>query len=692
VSLANCYNVIIKIMVKGVRFTKIKYWALGIVTGVFLLVVAWWQFAQEAEANIIEFYPQTCLGAWAGVDHASGKPEVIGGGEVYTLDNSAVYRDDGSQIFCGRFVGELPPQTNHTKVTLRFSWSQPSIQSELTQEGDSSLTDDIKDLFADYVDEVASTTDFIGSTTVPTDASVEPEINVDTTTPTEDIVEESIVEEIVTPEESVTDDNVPSEEIQPELTTEPLSILRTPSLFDKFISTAHAQDLESSDTAVGEDLAEETKGLLLQEDAVFAVEFTLDGNTWHHVAYISRVTNDLRFELPAEYLETASDISNLQVAVRPMSRFDSVPEVYLDAMWLDVAYQYVVELGVHSEIDLPLMMRPLAEVLLGSTTATTTLSSEVLSIDDFKTNLISLQGINESKILAQFGVSGTSSLWIIDLETSSIGRLTDTASAPNEMKPLIKENIIFWFNERRDVIYSYDFRTGGTARRFALVANLPVAPYYDFSFPFTETRLRFDGSDFNIIDIKGNIVSRDNETSTVDEFIRQYMEGIIINDDVTPEEIEELLAEILEVVEEEEELVDPWVFDTDPHYFPEPDSRTTRYVERSGNIAENLDFSCQVTPEHVVLSEGESATLAVTYLVPAWSSYRLEVGSFPTGIDTRFAQGEPYSSLVNESGTLSLNIVREPGAVIGDFTIPITITEVENQVVRGICQLNVQSL
>jgi hypothetical protein len=74
-------------------------------------------------ANTVYWYPKSCLGGWTNPANAAGAPELlpIATTTEFTADNSAILDNSLSQIFCGEFGGNLPPQTLPVSVTLNMS-------------------------------------------------------------------------------------------------------------------------------------------------------------------------------------------------------------------------------------------------------------------------------------------------------------------------------------------------------------------------------------------------------------------------------------------------------------------------------------------------------------------------------------------------------------------------------------------
>src|SRR3989344_463735 len=76
-------------------------------------------------AEVADFFPATCLGTWANVQNAQGKPESLDPNPSSTFSgaNSAVLDGAEGQIFCGGFLPPEYPATGNIKnVGLTFVW------------------------------------------------------------------------------------------------------------------------------------------------------------------------------------------------------------------------------------------------------------------------------------------------------------------------------------------------------------------------------------------------------------------------------------------------------------------------------------------------------------------------------------------------------------------------------------------
>jgi hypothetical protein len=116
------------------------------------------------------------------------------------------------------------------------------------------------------------------------------------------------------------------------------------------VATTTTEDTQSSPPGeTAETLSGAASDQLPGADPLFLVRFTADGKQWHDVGYVSEIRNDLRFELPREVLATVPDLRYLQIALVSLPRFEAPPPIWLDAIWIEVAY----DLEAHDPLSPP---------------------------------------------------------------------------------------------------------------------------------------------------------------------------------------------------------------------------------------------------------------------------------------------------------------------------------------------------
>ncbi len=428
-----------------------------------------------------------------------------------------------------------------------------TTSSEFTSEATSSLTS------STTTDESASTTlpkGVIGTSTsvlpLDTTSSTTPvESESATTTNTVPTVSGSEPDQAVTPssEPKAELEPVPSPVSTPEAVPTPAS--NSVSFWPWVLPTyAHAEELSTSSvehtststqSAVqGTETATNTvvDTVATSADAVslsttvtpdgtqFVVQYTLDGTLWHILGYVSSVDNDVRLEFPKEVLPTLDDISHIKLSVTPLLNFDTMQPVYLDAIWLEVSYAPLGELGVHGISDIVPTISPfdtlISDVVIPATDAAST-SELHMTTSDFVNRITKVHGIDERYVLVSVLVStSTTELWLFDMTDHLVHRIGSGKAQIGTMQAGSKDGMIFWLNAERNTIYTYDLRTAGSLHEMMLVGNLPAGAEYVLTFPFTSWQVIWRGDAFYFRTRKTGEVFQDENTDSASKFFTYF--------------------------------------------------------------------------------------------------------------------------------------------------------------------------
>jgi hypothetical protein len=100
-----------------IDFMKRKQFLVAFILIVFLFFII---FRPQTKADLVYFYPQTCLGSFVNPEKAQGEREVESPDLINEL-NSAVYYSGFKEIYCGNFQGPIK-EGEIKKVTLHFNW------------------------------------------------------------------------------------------------------------------------------------------------------------------------------------------------------------------------------------------------------------------------------------------------------------------------------------------------------------------------------------------------------------------------------------------------------------------------------------------------------------------------------------------------------------------------------------------
>lgn len=523
------------------------------------------------------YYPETCLGGWKSAKNASGVPDGLEK-LIYDDNNSAVFKDGNSEIFCGEFKGDLPPQTYHTRVILRFSWQQKELESVVPK--DPNLIDTIFDIFdgeeessgrggtvdetnTEEINDVFSTTSeeviiYVATTTTSTEVidteatstesllDGEEEVITDQEISSEETANETLIDasvEVIDQEESSAEpEPQPMTEPEAESASEPVSFW--PGLF----KTAHAEELSTTTEALpAEVLKVKTAstgligaaGEVLVDDAleaIFSVEYTLDGEVWNNIGYVTTIDNDVRFELPREVLVSIEDVSEVQIALRPLPRFDNTPEIYLDSMYLEISYAPIRELGVHAISTLIPEEFSFDDFFSATGTIGTSASTTRLSAEQFLASTTFIHGLDARYAITGVPQGEVTELWLLDTNQRQIRRIGFNEAAIGNYPLGAKDGMIFWLNYDGSILFTYDLRTGGSLHEMALVGNLPPGNESRFTFPFTDWQVVWRAEEFYFFKDSPGEVFKDEDAKAV-ERLNNYLQGVI-EADILSEPIE----------------------------------------------------------------------------------------------------------------------------------------------------------
>lgn len=353
---------------------------------VFLIIISFiFNYFLFSRAEILEFYPSSCLGGWQNPQNAQGKPELESNvkSEDFNDNNSAILKNIISEIYCGNFKGDVLENTIPKKVFLKFSW--------LIQEGEkneniilnTSSTSDENLIETSTLIQIINLSSTIQTTTeeeIPSDlnnsSSTNLEntntstLNLDNQSSTNNNLESQIIPESLeqTPQiESSTTNN----------STTPESSNLNSSFWNKLFKIVFAQNFESSSQQVNQNistseidlnnslnsssvdvlnlndstntaisstdsnLTENTSTLNLNivssTDDIFELFYTFDGTSWQSLGRVNFSNwKDLKIEIPDF---DWSKLDKLQIKIQSISPKEYNLTAYLDGMILEVEYE-----------------------------------------------------------------------------------------------------------------------------------------------------------------------------------------------------------------------------------------------------------------------------------------------------------------------------------------------------------------
>lgn len=500
-----------------------------------LLAFSLLQNKEVADAQIALLHSTSCLGGWKNVDKATGIPEVLGNKDVqYSDENSATLYNKQTQIYCGGFSGSIPETMDRTKVSLRFSWSTDEAQQEseaasddLPEGADSGNSPDYPGVTGTSSESTNQEQNITQPESAP-EQPVEDPVSEENSTPEESTETESVSETVsffdlfiptVFAQEEVVEVPSPSapESTVPEIEETPVSteavqneaVIENPPATDvsnpntEATSTATSTSLSGSST-VSSYLSPYTDQNTDKDEAIFEVLFTMDNTEWYQLGYVSRINNDIQFELPLELFTSVEDFNKVQISLKTVERFDNTPKIYLDSMWLEVSYidagqdplsppgtlEGDIIMSSISTQDMSLVtvfrgveLETVSNILsvsatsTASSTATSSSSSSTSTVEMIaevatttatssatSTSLISATTtiIYESDISLEVrdelrATPGVEvELWYMDRLTGAWSRVADNSILATVPKAFVLDNRVFWFGVKGESLWVFD--------------------------------------------------------------------------------------------------------------------------------------------------------------------------------------------------------------------------------------------
>lgn len=345
-------------------------------------------FSFKSSANVTTFAPESCLGGWYATENATGLPSLLPDSEPieYNEDNSARLRGN-SEIYCGDFRGEIPQDSSPKKflVTFHVAIDDGTLEhkkSELVETGDVEITNSDNEVGTENIDAVLESSDT--PIQIIEDSTVSSEENSTESAGSENVTESTsgssestssedgsssgqesssdsggettstdsaflrffikkvfAQEEVPAPEAQVVE--VVSETENTETVSDPEVTIDEPVLEETTDSGDDVVKEESDNIENKEELSldensvsTESEESSVPPDAVLEAFYTFDGENWESFGYIRMNTwEESSFEIP---LYKWDDLARVQIKLQPVFSFDMKPEVYLDAITVDVEY------------------------------------------------------------------------------------------------------------------------------------------------------------------------------------------------------------------------------------------------------------------------------------------------------------------------------------------------------------------
>jgi hypothetical protein len=336
-------------------------------------VLVWYRHSTEAQ--VVEFYPSSCLGSWLGTMNASGKSDVPLGSLFgdFNNNNSAVYDGGSKQIFCGGFTGELPQLATVKQVKLKLHWVNTKKREIISITPEGGMVEQIIDLPTDEVlpdNSATSSPATDESIIIPKDLSapqIVPEetpadIPVDETLspPSPDTVEEPqgttepVSEQTIEPQARLlrlvnfaraAETIVSTTPAEPVVLDESGNVVNLESAYlegSKTSTSTNELDSENisvpvvADPAVLQTFSVNEKNIPIDNTALFVIKYSLDGTNWQFLAYVYPDAWPTEFDLP---VYSSAELNKLQISIESLPLAEDNLIVWLDNMSLEVLFQ-----------------------------------------------------------------------------------------------------------------------------------------------------------------------------------------------------------------------------------------------------------------------------------------------------------------------------------------------------------------
>jgi hypothetical protein len=425
-------------------------------------------FKPQTKADLVYFYPQTCLGSFVNPEKAQGEREVNSPDLINEL-NSAVYYSGFKEIYCGNFQGPIK-EGEIKKVTLHFNWvitkelrEKPIIESTSSQ----SLIEKIipsktieinvgtSNIPINETQNNTNTNDTLNNTKNNVINTNSNEINNTNGNESQTATSSQIfkfINFVFAQEETLNNTNIN------EINTNGKESSNTNSNESQTATSSHENINQSEQSVLSPNQPsnnQSEQSVLSQNSSapktLFDIHYTLDGQNWNYLGSVNENNwQNLSFEIPVAedslrygaspkvepgtrpkvslaLLQGWLDISKIQIKIN--SYPDTDYYLYLESMWLEVDYVSKVE-----------------EITPEDTSILNKNLSLYQNFDYLK--IIKIKGISNNKILA---VLNKGELWFFDLIKEKQTKISDDINVNFDIG--IKVNHAFWLSKDRTKVY-----------------------------------------------------------------------------------------------------------------------------------------------------------------------------------------------------------------------------------------------
>lgn len=277
-------------------------------------------FFRSTRADTALFYAGQCLGGWENPKNAEGKPDLQEDavGELYTKKNSAVLNNTQGDLYCGSFIGDAPKESAPTNFVVKARWTIDDGTVLHTVESEQVIIEEIPptENATSVNSESNSGSELIeNNDSVPVDS--EPTIQeIQVEQPQAQSLLRYFAKTVLAQEDAANESSEPIQDLQ----------------------TNEIPEIVNDEQVPQEALIQQNQ---IVEDSVkpfLLLEYSLDGVAWNIVAEVNHNNwKDGTFDFPID-LASWDQIEKLQLRLVPQITFDSMPAIYLDALWIEAEY------------------------------------------------------------------------------------------------------------------------------------------------------------------------------------------------------------------------------------------------------------------------------------------------------------------------------------------------------------------
>lgn len=311
-------------------------------------------FSNSSKANTALFYATQCLGGWENPELAEGKPSLDDGaaGELFTRENAAILKNTQGVLYCGGFEGEIPKDSIPNKFIFHVSWTidNGEVSHEPVRAVDPIDALPVETEVEVIVPEDDAATDEIKSEEeIKKEEEKKDEAKPEEKTPEPTAWQRLFGKRVLAQEVAEVKTEVKTE-VQPEIKPE----IKPETKIEAAGEVLPEIPVEEAGVENPSENTDDTIVILppsaepVSQDFML-IEYSFEGKEWYPLTYINPSNwASGSFDMPTN-LATWENADTIQVRFSPTATIDSIPNIYLDAMWIEAEYTPIEDVKVENE-------------------------------------------------------------------------------------------------------------------------------------------------------------------------------------------------------------------------------------------------------------------------------------------------------------------------------------------------------